>query len=292
MGRLTEKALNVFHIETTVNNRMFDRPLEFLHKNEDDWTGAERAAFKGAHVHALQAPAGRRARPSSSASRRPTASPASSRASARPCTSRRSSARYAQYLVPIHGQADILVTGIPYISPYNVNSFLNPLLVQVMAQGYLFNLYKGAPLVKKGGTMIIFHPCTDQFDKEHHAPYIEFVHDVLPQTRDAIEHAPKFEEKFATQPGVHRDVPRRDTPTTRPTPSSCGTGARRGGSTSGASSSSAPTTTTSPSSSAGRRRARFPEALAMAKGTAARPGDHDAPRPADRDGGRHGVSAA
>ena len=46
MGRLVEKALNVFHIETTVNNRMFDRPLEFLHKNEDDWTGSERASFK------------------------------------------------------------------------------------------------------------------------------------------------------------------------------------------------------------------------------------------------------
>ncbi len=102
--------------------------------------------------------------------------------------------------MPIQGQADILVTGIPYISPYNVNSFLNPLLVQVMAQGYLFNLYQGAPLVKKGGTMIIFHPCTDQFDKEHHAPYIEFVHDVLAQTRDAAVMHAKFEEKFAHNP--------------------------------------------------------------------------------------------
>jgi hypothetical protein len=37
--------------------------------------------------------------------------------------------------VPVKGQADILVTGVPYISPYNVNAFLNPLLVQVMAQG-------------------------------------------------------------------------------------------------------------------------------------------------------------
>ena len=107
---------------------------------------------------------------------------------------------YAQYLVPVQGQADILVSGIPYISPYNVNSFLNPLLVQVMAQGYLFNLYRGAPLVKKGGTMIIFHPCTDQFDQEHHAPYIEFVHDVLPQTRDAMVMHKQFEAKFATNP--------------------------------------------------------------------------------------------
>jgi len=69
-----------------------------------------------------------------------------------------------------------------------------------MAQGYLFNLYRGQPLVRKGGTMIVFHPCTDQFDKEHHAPYIEFVHDVLPQTRDAVEMHKKFEEKFATNP--------------------------------------------------------------------------------------------
>jgi hypothetical protein len=77
---------------------------------------------------------------------------------------------------------------------------LNPLLVQVLAEGYLFNLYRGAPLVKKGGTIILTHPMTDQFDKEHHAPYIEFVHDVLPQTRDAMVMHKKFEEKFATNP--------------------------------------------------------------------------------------------
>jgi len=94
----------------------------------------------------------------------------------------------------------VLVCGVPYISPYNVNSFLNPLLVQVMAEGYLFNLYRGAPLVKKGGTIIIAHPMSDQFDKEHHAPYIEFVHDVLPQTRDAMVMHKDFEPKFAKNP--------------------------------------------------------------------------------------------
>jgi hypothetical protein len=35
---------------------------------------------------------------------------------------------YEQYAVEVEGQADILITGIPYISPYNVNSkALNPL---------------------------------------------------------------------------------------------------------------------------------------------------------------------
>ena len=47
MGRLVERSLNVFHIETTINNRMFDGPLDFLHKNEDDWSSADRATFRG-----------------------------------------------------------------------------------------------------------------------------------------------------------------------------------------------------------------------------------------------------
>mgnify|MGYP001190426217 FL=1 len=89
---------------------------------------------------------------------------------------------------------------MPYISPYNVHAFLNPLLVQIMANGYLFNLYKGVPMLKKGGTMIVLHPCTDKFDNEQHAPYIEFVHRLLPETRDAMELHRRFEKKFASNP--------------------------------------------------------------------------------------------
>jgi nickel-dependent lactate racemase len=199
MGRLLEKALDVFHIEATVNNRMFDRPLDFFHKNEDDWTPSEKAAFKGLSFTLSKLPSAAR-----QAIFQRVPSPydvtgvfAGEVDAVHAKTLERS---YAQYLVPIHGQADILVTGIPYISPYNVNAFLNPLLVQVMAQGYLFNFYRGAPLVKKGGTLIVFHPCTDQFDKEQHAPYVEFVHDVLPQTRDAMVMHRQFEEKFARNP--------------------------------------------------------------------------------------------
>jgi nickel-dependent lactate racemase len=199
MGRLVEETLQVFHIEATVNNRMFDRPLEFLHKNEDDWTGADRASFKGLSFTLSRLPQGAR---QAIFNRIP--SPYGTTgvfAGACDAVHRQTLERcYAQYMVPVSGQADILVSGIPYISPYNVNAFLNPLLVQVMAQGYLFNMYRGAPLVRKGGAMIVFHPCTDDFDKEQHAPYIEFVHDVLPQTRDAVEMHKRFEEKFARNP--------------------------------------------------------------------------------------------
>ncbi|MBV9949006.1 MAG: DUF2088 domain-containing protein [Myxococcales bacterium] len=199
MGRLVEKTLQVFHIETTINNRMFAGPLEFLHKNEDDWTTAERAAFKGTAFTLSRLP-----QPARQAVFQRIPSPYGvTGVFAGDCEAVHAKTLercQAQYLVPIEGQADVLVTGIPYISPYNVNAFLNPLLVQVMAQGYLFNFYRGAPLVKKGGTMIVFHPCTDEFHKEHHAPYIEFVHDVLPQTRDGLEMHRRFEEGFAHNP--------------------------------------------------------------------------------------------
>jgi hypothetical protein len=178
---------------------MFDRPLEFLAKNEDDLTSAERAAMKALTFTLSRVP-----QPARQAIFNKVPSPygvtgvfAGETEAVHVHTMKKC---YEQYLVPIKGQADIVVTGIPYISPYNVNSFLNPLLVQVMANGYLFNLYKGIPLLKKGGTMIITHPCTDLFDKEHHAPYIEFVHNLLPETRDAMELHKRYERKFAENP--------------------------------------------------------------------------------------------
>ncbi len=199
MGRAMQKQLKVFTIETTVNNRMFDTPLEFLAKNEDDLTASERAALKALTFTLSKVP-----QPARQAIFQRVPSPygvtgvfAGATEHAHEMTLAKC---FEQYAVPLKGQADVVVCGIPYISPYNVNAFLNPLLVQVMALGYLFNMYRGVPVVKKGGTMIIAHPCTDQFDREHHAPYIEFVHDLLPQTRDAMELHKKFEAKFASNP--------------------------------------------------------------------------------------------
>lgn len=199
MGRALQKHVKVFTIETTVNNNMFDKSLAFLHKNEDDLTGGERAALKALTFTLSKLP-----QPARQAIFQKVPSPygvtgvfAGATEAVHELTLQKCN---EQYVVPIKGQADILVAGIPYISPYNVNSFLNPLLVSVMAQGYLFNLYRGAPLVKKGGTMIITHPCSDIFDKEHHAPYIEFVHNLLPETRDAMELHKRYEAKFASNP--------------------------------------------------------------------------------------------
>ncbi|MFO0612473.1 MAG: lactate racemase domain-containing protein [Polyangiaceae bacterium] len=199
MGRLANKKLNVFTIETTINNRMFDRPLDFLGKNEDDLTGSERMGLRALKFSLDKLPQEARQAVFDKfpAPYGVTGVFAGETEAAHAKTLKRS---YDQYLVPVNGQADIFITGVPNICPYNVHSYLNPLLVQVQANGYLFNLYKGVPMVKKGGTMIVMHPCTDKFDNDQHAPYIEFVHRLLPETRDAYELHKRYEKKFSENP--------------------------------------------------------------------------------------------
>ncbi len=201
MGAITNAALNVFTIETTLDNRMFDRPLDFLAKPEDDLTGTERAAMKALIATLKRVPQAAR---QAIFDRVPapygvTGVFAGETQAVHAKTLARS---YEQYAVPVTGQADVLVVPIPYISPYNVHAFLNPLLVQVMAQGYLFNLYRGVPLVKKGGTLVFTHPCTDKFDHEQHASYVDFVHRLLPETRDAMELHRRFEDTYRQNPAL------------------------------------------------------------------------------------------
>ncbi len=199
MGRLANSKLQVFTIESTINNRMFDRPLSFLSKNEDDLDGRERALLAGLVGTLSRIPQAARQAifDKFPAPYGVTGVWAGETEAVHEKTLERC---LEQYLVPVEGQADVLVAGIPYISPYNVHAYLNPLLVSVLAQGYLFNFYRGAPLVKKGGTLIITHPCTDKFDHEQHAPYVDFVHRLLPETRDAVELHKRYEAKFANDP--------------------------------------------------------------------------------------------
>ena len=46
IGRFINEKIDVFHIESTINNRMFAKPLDFLGKNEDDLTPMEQFGMK------------------------------------------------------------------------------------------------------------------------------------------------------------------------------------------------------------------------------------------------------
>jgi hypothetical protein len=104
---------------------------------------------------------------------------------------------FDQHLVPIEGQADILTMGLPYICPYNVNSIMNPILVMCLGLGYFFNLYRGQPLVREGGVLIMSHPTPWEFHPVHHPSYIDFFEQVLSETTDPAERETTYEKQFA-----------------------------------------------------------------------------------------------
>jgi lactate racemase len=198
-GKLVEQHVKVFHVETAINNRMFDGQLEFLMKREETLSDFEwqKARALKATLDMLPQPARQELFYKSPAAYELIGVWAGECEAVHAQTVQKC---FDQYAIPVKGQADIVISGMPYVSPYNVHSYLNPLLVQVMAQGYLHNLYRGSPLLKKGGTLIVTHPMEDKFDATHHAPYIEFVHRLLPETNDAMVLHKKYEQRFAEDP--------------------------------------------------------------------------------------------
>lgn len=196
MAKIINENLKVFHIETAVNNAMFNPAMGFFVKNEDRWNAVDKACFRVAQsaLRALPRKTKRKilfAVPSSYAVT------AVHAGATLPTHEKTLAYCYEQYAVPVEGQSDVAVFGIPFISPYNVHSILNPLLVQVLALGYFFNMYRGMPVLKKNGVMILTHPLYDEFDPRHHPSYIEFFHRILPETNNSFELQQKYEAEFA-----------------------------------------------------------------------------------------------
>ena len=199
MGQIVARHMNVFHIETALNNRMFASSTAFLAKNEDEFTEVDRLKFEAMRWTLSKMPA---------AAKRKLFHAIPAQYQLVSCMAGKTEPvhraivqkNFEQYFVSLRGQADILICPVPFISPYNVNSILNPLLVQVMGLGYFHNFYRGKPILRKGGVLILLHPCYDSFDHEHHPSYIEFFNRLLPETRDAMVLRHKYEEEFAKNP--------------------------------------------------------------------------------------------
>ena len=188
--------MKIFQIETTLNTDTFPSPFGFLAKREWEWTARDRATYlatskalnrtptklarKIFHVDRGAAPDDRRPGREVEAVHELTIEHV-----------------YEQQLVEVEGQTDILTMGIPYICPYNVDSIMNPILVMCMGLGYFFNMYRGKPLVREGGVVIMTHPTYREFHPVHHPSYIDFFEQVLADTTDPVEMGKKYEKQFA-----------------------------------------------------------------------------------------------
>jgi hypothetical protein len=200
MGKVIRDAgIKIFQIETTLNSDTFPSQFGFLQKREWEWTARDRVSFLAVSktldrapdnltrsiFHGIQAP------------HQMTSVQAGEVSAVHEVTTANV---YRQQLIEVEGQTDILTMGLPYICPYNVNSIMNPILVACLGLGYFFNLYRGRPLVREGGVVIMSHPTPWAFNPVHHPSYIDFFEQVLAETTDPLEIEAKYEEQFATDP--------------------------------------------------------------------------------------------
>jgi len=200
MGRLVkEQGVKVFQIETTLNNDTFPPAFRFLQRREWEWSARDRASYL-AVAKSLERTPGSLSRPIFSAIKAPHRMTGVNAGEVEAVHAATTKAVYRQQLVPVEGQADVLTMGLPYICPYNVNSVMNPILVMCLGLGYFFNLYKGKPLVRQNGVVIMSHPTPWEFHPVHHPSYIDFFEQVLTETTDPLEIEKKYEEDFATDP--------------------------------------------------------------------------------------------
>ena len=187
----------IFQIETTVNTNMFghDGPLAMLQKREWEWGLKDRAAFSAMNA-GLKRMTGAQRRKVFHSWKAPYELTSVQAGEVEAVHKKTTEMVYKQHLVPVEGQTDVVTMGLPYLSPYNVNSIMNPILVAVQGLGYFFNLYRNKPVVREGGVLIMSHPTPWEFHPVHHPSYIDFFEQVLSVSTDPVE-VEKFEKQYA-----------------------------------------------------------------------------------------------
>ncbi len=199
MGRLLAEHLKVFTVETTLNNDVFPSPYDFLLKREWEWGVRDQAAMLAARRGLALSPG--RLRHRMFQDLRAPYGITGVHAGETEAVHRKTLATvHRQQMVEVQGQSDVMVMGVPYLGPYNVNSVMNPILATCSGLGYYFNSYRGQPVVRRGGAVILYHPVPRAFSQLHHPSYIDFFDEVLAESTDPSVIEAKFEHAYATDP--------------------------------------------------------------------------------------------
>ena len=199
MGRLLSDHLKIFQIETTLNNDVFPAPYDFLTKREWEWSIKDQASMLAARRGLAVAPP-RLKHKMFHGLRAPYGLTGVHAGETEAVHDKTIAALHRQQLVEVRGQSDVLVMGIPFLGPYNVNSTMNPILATCMGLGYFFNSYRGQPLVRRGGAVILYHPMKPDFNQLHHPSYVDFYDEVLAESTDPAVVEEKFEQQYASDP--------------------------------------------------------------------------------------------
>ncbi|MFX4273146.1 lactate racemase domain-containing protein [Propionibacteriaceae bacterium Y1685] len=195
LGAVAAGAVDVFAVEAVLDTNAFHRRLGFLNRREWEWSLKDQATLNTLRLgqRAVGSRGRERLLQRAAADTRVVSVRAGSPATVGAATVAEVD---QQRLISVDGQADVLITGTGYVSPYGVGSLLNPLLAAHLALGTAYGSHTGTPLVRDGGAMIIFHPATPTFHHRHHPATADFFADVLSDTTDSADMA-RHEERYA-----------------------------------------------------------------------------------------------
>jgi hypothetical protein len=104
---------------------------------------------------------------------------------------------YKQQNVKGSEQVDILILGVPNLSPYGVFSEFNPILLRSLVLGYLAGMFSNRPLVKEGGIVVAYNPGRNEFHPGHHPSYVDFWENDLDRYYDPEECWSELSQKYA-----------------------------------------------------------------------------------------------
>lgn len=202
MGKLVKKRFNIFQIETVLNNKVWPWPVDrFL----APVNSPERHSAPGAPTRAMLSLA--------------SFSPAWLKRYARNSLVRsdyRLCGVWAgdvdrvhdhtlellarQQNVEIRDQVDVLILGVPNLSPYSSQSVFNPILLRSLTMGYLIGLFKNRPVVREGGIVVAYNPGIEKFHPGHHPSYVDFWNNDLEEHYDPDVCWSRLSEKYAGDP--------------------------------------------------------------------------------------------
>jgi hypothetical protein len=202
MSLLVKKHCNVFQIETIANNRIWPFPIDHLLQPVHD---GRRGNPPGIPIRTMLGAASLAPQAVKRWVRNNLV-----RSDYRPCGvhagdvdqvhEKTLEILFRQQNVPVAEQADVLIYGVPNLSPYSALSKFNPILLRSLVLGYFLDLFRGKPLVKEGGVIVAYNPGREKFHEGHHPSYIDFWQNDLTENYDPLACWGKLSEAYAENP--------------------------------------------------------------------------------------------
>jgi hypothetical protein len=206
MGKLVRSKYNIFQIETVLNNNIWPRPLDGLLRplNKRSGKSAPGMTTRSMLSIASLSPQMLKRGIRNALVRSDYQLCSISAGDVDEVHRKTLDILFKQQNVRIKEPVDIVIYGVPNLSPYSAQSIFNPILLRGLTMGYLTGLFRNRPLVKEGGVVVACNPGLEKFNLRHHGAYKDFWDNDLEDHYDPEECWDTLSEKYAENPGYIR----------------------------------------------------------------------------------------